>query len=63
MDTLNPSTPEFKWQMFRGRIIATAYYRNGDATPGVNPIKTFYGRNLRFVIISYNVCPWQAFPA
>jgi hypothetical protein len=25
--------------------------------------KTFYGRNLRIFIISWSVCPWQAFPA
>ncbi len=24
--------------------------------------KTFYGRNLRIFVISYIVCPWQAFP-
>jgi hypothetical protein len=25
--------------------------------------KTFYGRNLRMFVISYGVCPWQAFQA
>jgi hypothetical protein len=25
--------------------------------------KAFYGRNLRIFVISYSVCPWQAFPA
>jgi hypothetical protein len=23
---------------------------------------TFYSRNLRFFVVSYSVCPWQAFP-
>ncbi len=25
--------------------------------------KTFYGRKLRLFVLSYSVCPWQAFPA
>ncbi len=25
--------------------------------------KTFYGRNLQMVVISWSVCPWQAFTA
>ncbi len=25
--------------------------------------KTFYGRNLQIFVMSYSVCPWQAFPA
>jgi hypothetical protein len=25
--------------------------------------KTFYGCNLRIFVISWSVCPWQAFPA
>jgi hypothetical protein len=25
--------------------------------------KTFYGRNLQIFVISYSVCPWQAFQA
>ncbi len=25
--------------------------------------KTFYVRNLRIFVMSYSVCPWQAFPA
>jgi hypothetical protein len=29
---------------------------------GANPVK-IYSRDLRIFVISYNVCPWQAFPA
>ncbi len=29
--------------------------------PGVNLIKTFYGRNLQMFVISYSLRPWQAF--
>jgi S-adenosylhomocysteine hydrolase len=25
--------------------------------------KTFYGRNLPIFVMSWSVCPWQAFPA
>jgi hypothetical protein len=25
--------------------------------------KTFYGHNLQIFVISWSVCPWQAFPA
>ena len=25
--------------------------------------KTFYGRNIRMLVISLSVCPWQSFPA
>ncbi len=28
-----------------------------------NPIKLFYGCNLQIYVMTWNVCPWQAFPA
>jgi hypothetical protein len=31
--------------------------------PGANVIKLFHGRMLRIFVISWSVCPWQAFPA
>ncbi len=34
-----------------------------DTGPWCQCYNTFYGRNLRMLVISYSVCPWQAFPA
>ncbi len=31
-------------------------------TPGAD-VKKLYGRNLRVFVLSYSVCPWQAFQA
>ncbi len=42
-----------------------AYPQSGtpQGTPSCQSYKTFYGRNLLFFVISWSVCPWQAFPA
>jgi hypothetical protein len=34
-----------------------------SCSPGVDVIKLFYCRNSQIFIISWSVCPWQAFPA
>ncbi len=34
----------------------------GDAGTSGQSYQTFYGRNLRVFVISYNLGPWQAFP-
>jgi hypothetical protein len=36
---------------------------NGKGLNSARCFKNFYGRKLRLFKVSYNICPWQAFPA
>jgi hypothetical protein len=57
-----------QWQTLQLIVLFCKLQRNCgvvNTTPGVwvQCYKTFYGRYLLLLVISYSVCPWQAFPA
>jgi hypothetical protein len=59
--SVHPDTVQAGEELVSGSSLKKTHIKKID--PGANPKKTFYGRNIRTVIISGSIYHWQAFPA